>query len=131
MSTADFGTKVRGIILNRAEGRCEGCMKAGVPLELHHRQYKSRGGLGTVANALALCGRGNTDGCHGVAHSGEGERRGWSIRSGFDPRTWPAVRFLPDRAGLYRMAWVEFNQIGLFVEITAEEASRRMGRESA
>lgn len=84
-----FPARVRKLILDRAEGRCEGCgaVKA---LELHHRQYRSRGGPDTASNGLALCGRGNHTGCHGVAHTKAGEDKGWSVRSGFTPSERPA-----------------------------------------
>lgn len=86
----DFPQTVRDQAAERSKLLCEGCGGHG-PLELHHRLYKSRGGRGTIENALALCGWGNHTGCHGVAHTAEGERRGWSIRSGFDPLDVPVL----------------------------------------
>lgn len=85
-----FPQKVRDQVANRSQLLCEGCGGPG-PLELHHRQYRSRGGQDVVENALALCGGGggmfggNHSGCHGKAHTAEGEALGWSVRSGFDP----------------------------------------------
>jgi len=105
MSAADFSSKVRAQVLERAGGKCEGCGRYR-DVELHHRQYKSRGGKGTVENALALCGWGNHTGCHGIAHSADGEWRGWSIRSGFDPALWPARRWLDTGFGTLRLGWV-------------------------
>lgn len=83
--------KVRDLIVERSRGVCEGCGAAPVS-EIHHRQYKSRGGKDTVSNGLALCGApgglpgGNAAGCHGMAHTRAGEELGWSVRSGFNPR---------------------------------------------
>jgi hypothetical protein len=82
--------EVRNTVAKRSKLLCEGCGSSS-PLQLHHRQYKSRGGKDTVSNALALCGSGNHSGCHGRAHTGEGERLGWSVRSGFDPGEVPVV----------------------------------------
>lgn len=79
-----FPARVRDLVAERSGLRCEGCGGPG-PFQLHHRQYRSRGGPDTASNALSLCGLGNIDGCHGRAHTGEGERLGWSIRSGFKP----------------------------------------------
>lgn len=87
----EFTPKVRDIILQRSGGRCEGCGEY-QPVQIHHRLYKSRGGRGTVPNGLALCGLGNTGGCHGIAHTGEGMELGWAIPSGSRPELWPAWR---------------------------------------
>lgn len=88
---------VRRKILDRAQGRCEGCGKP-IPddVDIHHRKYPSRGGESTVDNGLALCGRGNVlaFGCHGKAHSGEfGESRGWAVHSWDNPTQVPVWRF--------------------------------------
>lgn len=75
----------------RSGGVCEGCGAA--PAEaVHHRLYRSRGGEDTVDNLLALCGVGNVDKCHGVAHTLIGEHLGWSVRSGNDPADVPVFR---------------------------------------
>lgn len=76
--------KVRDKAADRSKLRCEGCGGPG-PFELHHRQYKSRGGQNVLSNALVLCGWGNHTGCHGRAHSKAGEEDGWAVRSGFVP----------------------------------------------
>src|SRR5690554_5398469 len=79
-----FPQKVRDQAAHRSQLLCEGCGGPG-PLELHHRQYRSRGGEDVIQNALLLCGWGNHTGCHGIAHTAVGEARGWSVRSGFNP----------------------------------------------
>lgn len=88
MGDADFSPAVRRIVLARSEGRCEWCRVPG-RLELHHRLYRSRGGTGEAGNAVALCGFGNASGCHGRAHSAEGERLGFSAVG--DPFSVPLV----------------------------------------
>ena len=94
-----FPQEVRDKVAHRSQLRCEGCGGEG-PLQLHHRQYRSRGGQDTVENALALCGLGNASKCHGRAHSAEGEALGWSVRSRFDPATIPVEHFLFGRVYL-------------------------------
>jgi len=94
-----FPQDVRDKVAHRSQLRCEGCGGPG-PLELHHRQYRSRGGADSTVNALALCGRGNMLGCHAIAHSGEGEAKGWSVRSRFDPATIPVIHKLYGRVYL-------------------------------
>ncbi len=88
-----FPQEVRDKVAHRSQLRCEGCGGEG-PLQLHHRQYRSRGGQDTVENALALCGLGNASKCHGRAHTAEGEALGWSVRSRFDPATIPVEHAL-------------------------------------
>ena len=88
-----FQQSVRDAVAHRSGLLCEGCGGQG-PLQLHHRQFRSRRGPDTASNALALCGLGNIDGCHGAAHAGyRGESLGWAIRSGaVDHELVPAFR---------------------------------------
>lgn len=84
-----FPERVRRQVAERSGGLCEGC---GVreATEMHHRQYKSRGGKDTVDNALHLCGFGNhaSAGCHGEAHTNpERTLHGWSVNSWDKPAT--------------------------------------------
>lgn len=88
----EFTPSVRELLEKRSLGMCEGCGKAPAT-EAHHRLYKSRGGRGNLANAFALCGFGNASGCHGRAHTGEGEKLGWSVPRWASPEQWPAFRF--------------------------------------
>lgn len=88
-SDAEFSPGVRRLILVRAGDACEVC---GIPgrLEIHHRKYKSRGGLGTAANGVALCGWGNHTGHHGWAHTDpQAALWGVSLHSWDDPLTQP------------------------------------------
>lgn len=73
------------LVRERSFGLCEGCgMRPAT--EMHHRLYRSHGGLDTVENLLHLCGRGNTSGCHGDAHTGTDRYvLGWAVRTGYDP----------------------------------------------
>lgn len=89
MSKNDFPAAVAKRLKSRSGGVCEGCGEHPAT-QAHHRQYKSRGGRGVIENAIHLCGSGNHSGCHGDAHTDEGEAIGWSIRSGYDPLEVPA-----------------------------------------
>ena len=80
MSKHEFPESEKRIIRARSKGVCEGCGKAPAT-EMHHRQYRSRGGLSVASNGLWLCGWGNHTGCHGIAHTAIGEQLGWSVRS--------------------------------------------------
>lgn len=75
-------------VTERSGGLCEGCGRNRAEA-IHHRLYRSRGGEDTIPNLMALCGRSNVDGCHGVAHTLIGEHLGWSVRSGNDPAVVP------------------------------------------
>jgi len=80
----EFDAKTKDLARVRAGGACEGCGAENVPLEHHHRKFKSRGGLGVVENDALLCGWGNHTGCHGRAH-GPKPPVGWSVASWSDP----------------------------------------------
>lgn len=79
----DFTPAAKRAIRKRSGGVCEGCAQDEAT-EYHHRKFKSRGGYGTVANGLHLCGWGNHTGCHGKAHSAE-PPPGWALNSWDDP----------------------------------------------
>ncbi len=100
----DFSPAAKDAIKKRSGGLCEGCRKREAT-EYHHRKFKSRGGIGTVANGLHLCGWGNHTGCHGKAHSAE-PPSGWALHSWDDPLLVPvelhAGTFYLDNAGEYR-----------------------------
>lgn len=69
----------------RAEGLCEGCGRAQA-IQMHHRQYRSRGAPTTVTNLLHVCLK-----CHRVAESPEGHEMGWSCHSWDDPAEVPVL----------------------------------------
>lgn len=105
-------------LMARAKGVCEGCGKP-MRTELHHRLYRGRGGRGDVVNGLNLCGFGNhaSEGCHGIAHTGEGQALGWSVRSGYDPAEVPALVFVDGR-----QQWVRFLPDGDRVPVPEADA---------
>lgn len=60
----------------------------------HHRVAKGMGGsalLESPANLVTLCGRGNTDRCHGKAHGNPhwARNHGWILPRSFDPAEIP------------------------------------------
>lgn len=84
MTGSAWPMSVREAAWRRCGGICEWC-GLHPATQLHHRLYRSRGGPDILVNAGALCGSGNMSGCHGRAHTREGEAAGWSIRTGSDP----------------------------------------------
>ena len=65
-------------VAERAGGRCEGCGERAAS-QMHHRQFRSRGGKDTPANLVHLCLW-----CHATAHSAE-PPQGWAVHSWDDP----------------------------------------------
>ena len=99
----------------RSFGLCEGCGHRQAT-QMHHRQYRSRGGRDEVVNLIHVCGNGNNndDSCHGRAHNDrEAVADGWSVVSGVNPAHVPVLyrgRFvflLPD-GGIEDMGEVTF-----------------------
>jgi len=86
----EFNATAKTIIRTRSGDRCEGCNERPAT-QFHHRKYKSRGGWGNPANGFHLCGFGNAAGCHGIAHTGLGAERGWSVSSGMNPAEQPVM----------------------------------------
>lgn len=80
--------KVLRAVQERSGGVCEGCGRRPA-MEMHHRQYRSRGGRHEVVNLLHLCGSGNHTGCHGTAHTAMGAEAGWSVHSWATPAEVP------------------------------------------
>jgi hypothetical protein len=108
--------KIRVQVVNRSGGVCEGCGKREAS-DIHHRQFKSRGGKDIVQNAILLCGWGNNANegwCHGRAHNDPGAViDGWTVASWDDPKSKPVMyrgqwAYLLDRA-----PWIE--PLGLVV----------------
>jgi 5-methylcytosine-specific restriction protein A len=90
---------VRGLAYARSHGRCEGCGKYGLRLDVHHRQARGMGGVHSVSaeiandirNVLALCRT-----CHDETEHGETwrltEEIGWRVpKYVADPRLVPAL----------------------------------------
>lgn len=91
------------LVKDRSFGLCELC-GAQPATEVHHRQYRSRGGLDTVDNLVHVCGWGGTLGCHAKAHNDtDSPQNGWAVPSGFDPARIPV---------LYRGQWMRLTEDG-------------------
>lgn len=115
----EFTPRALAVMRARSGGRCEACGKVH-QLQAHHRLYRSRGGMGGAANGLLLDGFGNVGGCHGHAHSLEGELIGLSVRSGQDPQQ--------VKVRLYRFqAWCYLTDSGM---VLAAEGSACWGHAS-
>lgn len=89
----DFSDRVKRFVFDRAAGCCERCGRGGTRFEFHHRQYRSRGGDGTAANCVMLCGFGNTGGCHGWVHGNatEAHAAGFALHAGDTPADVPVA----------------------------------------
>lgn len=107
--------KNRRIVEQRSGGVCESCGDNPAS-DVHHRQYRSRGGSHDVHNLIHLCGWGNHTGCHGRAHS-DGEREGLSIRRGFRSILQPV---------LYRGVWVRLEDDGTVTRLSESVAEMLM-----
>lgn len=72
------------IVLDRAGGMCEVCGAAPAS-NVHHRRGRGMGGtrraIHSPAWLLAVCGMGNTSGCHGRIEGDrtEAEANGWAV----------------------------------------------------
>lgn len=91
--------KVRNLVLERAEGRCERCGKKLDPFfySLQHRRARGMGGsrlsnTNTPANLGALCGTATT-GCHGFveSHPRLAANVGWRVAQEKDPADFPVL----------------------------------------
>ncbi|MCA1668911.1 MAG: HNH endonuclease [Thermomicrobia bacterium] len=54
---------IRPLILRRDGFQCRRCGARGVPLHVHHVQWRSRGGTNDPANLVVLCAK-----CHHLQH---------------------------------------------------------------
>lgn len=90
MSKGPIPAKNRRLVEERSGFLCEGCGEQPAT-NVHHRQYLSRGGGHELSNLFHCCGVGNSAGCHGTAHSGEGHELGWSVNSWGDPKLTPVL----------------------------------------
>lgn len=94
----------------RSGGTCEGC--GGAPAtEVHHRKFRSRGGLHNLGNLLHLCGWGNHTGCHGRAHSAD-PPEGWAVHSWDDPLLTPVIHAREGLTYLTNMPAAPFGAVG-------------------
>lgn len=87
----------RTLVRDRDAWRCQMCgtlMVAGQSRSIHHRKPKGMGGsalLENASNLVQLCGVGNSDGCHGKAHSNPhwARNHGWIVARALDPTEIP------------------------------------------
>jgi hypothetical protein len=87
--------KIRQIVIDRADQKCELCYGPLHQMSLHHRRPRGMGGskvpwIHDPENLLALCGSGTT-GCHGKVESYR-ERAyefGWLVRYSMTPKDAP------------------------------------------
>lgn len=128
--TAAEERRAYALVTSRDEDRCQRCLRHCGPVNRDHRKDRSVGGL-TLASNLQLLGGSGTTGCHGwkTTHPAQAIAEGWGVPGWADPRTFPAARWLPTQRGTVRSAWVLYDDLGDWVEITNEEAQqRREGR---
>lgn len=57
---------VKAAVLNRDDYKCHICGAKDIRLEIHHIQYRSKGGSNRIDNLVTLCSN-----CHSKIHSGE------------------------------------------------------------
>lgn len=84
MANGHFTAKQRAKIFERARGWCEvcGCRLREKGWNAHHRKALGMGGtrrVVTCADGLAVCGMGNTSGCHRLMDT----EREWAMERGF------------------------------------------------
>lgn len=86
----------RRLVRARDSHYCQMCGQSIVdrPSAIHHRVAKGMGGsakLERASNLIRLCGNGNADGCHGLAHSNPEWARslGWIVPRFLDPAEVP------------------------------------------
>lgn len=103
----------RAIVLDRSGGMCEVCGAAPAS-NVHHRRGRGMGGtrraIHSPAWLLAVCGMGNTSGCHGRIEGDrvEAERNGWALAWSVEDASAAPVRLaiglvLLDDAGGYEL----------------------------
>lgn len=87
--------KDRATVLERCGGMCEVCGERPAS-NLHHRRSRGMGGtrraIHSPAWLIAVCGHGNTSGCHGRIESSRpaSEAAGWLLAPRDHPSTKPA-----------------------------------------
>lgn len=106
----------------RDNDTCQRCLRDCGPIARDHRQNRQPGNT-TTANLQLLGLR-----CHQwkTEHPREAIREGWAVPSYADPKEWPARRWFKGDYGIVTLGWVLYRDDGKFLEITDEEAQRRM-----
>lgn len=111
----------------RDSNTCQRCRRNCGPIARDHRKNRGQGGW-TIPSNLQCLGLG----CHTwkTEHPEDAVVEGWAV-PGFPmavPREWPARRWLATEHGMLRLAWVLYDDAGLWEEIDEAEALERMGR---
>ncbi len=77
-------------VLTRAKGYCERCGVSSDNLALHHRKLKSRGGIDSITNLVAVCHP-----CHNLGTNSihlnpkKATIKGWMVPTWADPEVYP------------------------------------------
>ena len=107
----------------RDNDTCQRCLRDCGPTARDHRRNRSQGGLTTVANLQIMGLR-----CHifVTEHPAEAIAEGWAVPGFADPLVWPARRWFTGDYGIRTLGWVLLDDAGHVLEITEDEALRRM-----
>ena len=107
----------------RDNDTCQRCLRDCGPTARDHRRNRSQGGPTIVANLQVMGLR-----CHVFVteHPAEAVAEGWAVPGYADPLVWPARRWFTGDFGVRTLGWVLYRNDGGFLEITADEAARRM-----
>ncbi|WP_242089205.1 HNH endonuclease [Curtobacterium sp. DN_7.5] len=121
--TAAEESRAYALVTERDEERCQRCHRGGVA-QRDHRKNRSQGGRTAASNLHLLC-----PDCHlwKTDHPVEAAHDGWGVPGWADPATFPARRWLRTELGTLRQAWVLYDDVGTWREISAEQARRQMG----
>jgi len=106
----------------RDDNTCQRCRRDCGPIARDHRQNRQPGNT-IVANLQCLgllCHQWKTE------HPKDAIAEGWAVPSWADPLVWPARRWFKGAFGVMTLGWVLYRNDGRFLEITADEAERRM-----
>lgn len=108
----------------RDANTCQKCHRVGVATQRDHRRNRSQGGKTLPSNLQLLCVF-----CHDwkTSNPKRAIAEGWQCPGWADPTWWPARRWLPTAIGTKRAAWVLYDDVGDFIEISSTEAEAVMG----
>ena len=115
------------LVTLRDRGACVRCGFTG-QVERDHRQNRMPGNT-VASNLQLLCGPfAPNGGCHKwkSEHPADAIAEGFAVSKYEDPLVWPARRLFTGEHGIRTFGWVLYDNAGHVLEITAEEAARRM-----
>ena len=121
--TAAEEKRAYALVTERDGNTCQRCLRDCGPIARDHRQNRQPGNT-TVANLQLLGLR-----CHQwkTEHPKKAVAEGWAVPGYADPLVWPARRWFTGDFGIRTLGWILYRNDGGFLEITADEAARRMG----